>query len=166
MKRILIGLTVIAVIVVVVVVVGAREPTTPSVTPPSPFNMVWGLVDQHVVTLSGDSAGHIAGEESEFTLELDNRAADIDDPWHLEYCVLLLDEGGVVMEVAHEELDIPAGLKTSRTITVQFPADLDGPYGLSVLIPDRGQSIQTIWVGEIEPVDAGPWPVLETCPGA
>ncbi len=165
MKRIAVGTIVVVVVVVVALLIGRSEPAVAPDVPPSPFTSVWGLEDKHVVTFSGDSAGHIPGEESEFTLELDNRAADIDDSWQFEYCVLLLDEDSVVMKVAHEEVDVPAGLKTSRTITVQFPADLDGPYGLSVLIPGRGQTIQTIWIGGIEPVSAGPWPVLDTCPG-
>ncbi len=166
MRRILIAITVIVVIVVVAVIVGARDPGTPPVIPPSPFNITWGLGEKHVVTFSGDSAGHIAGGQSEFILELDNRVADMDERWQGEYCVLLLDDEGVVMNIEHQQFDIPGGLKTQAPIIVQFPADLDGPYGLSVLIPGRGQSIQTIWIGEQQAISVGPWPVLDTCPPA
>jgi hypothetical protein len=164
MKRKLIWMTVVALAIVSAAAVGCREPAIPPEVPPNPFTSVWGLGEKHVVTFSGDSAGHIAGAASEFTLELDNRAADIGERWQGEYCILLLDEHGVVAEIAHQHFDIPAGLKTHAPITVQFPADLDGPYGLSVLIPNRGQLIQTIWIGEKRPVDVGPWPVLDTCP--
>lgn len=165
MRGVIIWALVVVIAIVLALLFGGREPAVAPDVPPNPFRMVWGL-ERQVVTFSGDSAGHFAGEESEFTLALDNRAADIGDRWQGEYCISLLDEDGVVMEIAHREFSVPAGTRPSETITVQFPDDLDGPYGLSLVFPDRGQSIQTIWVGEIRAVSAGPWPELDACPGA
>jgi len=117
-RKPVIGMTVTAIIVVLAVAFGGREPTTPPATPPSPLTGVWGLGEKHVVTFSGDSTGHIAGGESEFTLELDTRAADVDERWQGEYCVLLLDEDGVVKRIEHQHFDIPGGVKTHASITV------------------------------------------------
>ena len=42
---------------------------------------------------------------------------------------------------------------------------MDGPYGLSLYIPAlEAQSLQTIWIGDKEPVDAGPWPSITDHP--
>ncbi len=165
MIKTLVWIAIVIAAIVLAVLFGGREPAIAPEAPPNPFTTVWGLGERQVVTFSGDSAGHVAGEESKFTLALDNRAEDIHDHWHVECCMLLLDEDGIVLEIAHRKVSIPGGTKHSETITVRFPADLDGPYGLSLVFPSRGQSIQTIWVGEIRPVSAGPWPELDTCPG-
>jgi len=164
MIKTLAWIVIVVAAIVLAVLFGGREPAIAPEVPPNPFRTIWGLGDRQVVTFSGDSAGHVAGEDSQFTVALDNRAADFDDRWQGEYCILLLDEDGIALEIAHRDFSIPGGTQPSETITVRFPSDLDGPYGLSLLFPGRGQSVQTIWVGEIRPVSAGPWPELDTCP--
>lgn len=100
-----------------------QYPALPPEIPPDPFTSVRGLGEKQVVTFSGDSAGHDAGVRSEFMLELDNRVAD--ERWQGEYCVLLLDRDRVVMEIAHHQFDIPAGVKTHTPVTVQFPVNTE-----------------------------------------
>jgi len=127
-----------------------REPA------PDPFTVVWGPGKDRVITFSGVSAGHAAGEQSEFTLKLNNQS---NEPWQGEYIVQLLDRDSIVMDIARDTFNIPSGLEPEISIPVVFDSGLDGPYGLSLFIPGRGaQSIHTIWIGEKSAVNAGPWP--------
>jgi hypothetical protein len=130
--------------------------------PPDPFSVVWGPDTEHVVTFSGNSAGHFAGETSEFTLKLSNKSWD--DPWIGSYCVALLDTDGIIKEITHERFEVPSGLEVENTISIKFDEGMEGPYGLSVIMPGRAQSIQTIWIGDTRNVSAGPWPSIYTCP--
>lgn len=85
-------------------------------------------------------------------------------PWQGEYCVLLLDRNGVVQKVTQRQYDVPAGLETHETITVQFPEGCEGPLGLCVVVPERATVVSTVWVGTGRSGDAGPWPNIATCP--
>ncbi|MDD5511901.1 MAG: hypothetical protein PHI12_14010 [Dehalococcoidales bacterium] len=131
--------------------------------PPDPFTTTWNLGDEgRTFSISGNSAGHTAGKETEFQLRLDNRSGD--DPWQGEYCILLVDQDGIVKEVAHEHFDVPVGLETQKPVTVEFPGNFEGPLGLCVVIPQRASIITTLWVGTGRMGNAGPWPNIKTCP--
>ena len=129
---------------------------------PDPFTVVWGAGKDHVVTFSGDSAGHVAGEISEFTLNLDNNSLEL---WHGEYIVQLLDSEGIVMEIGSDTFEVRSGMKTEIDIKAEFHAGLEGPYGLSLYIPTReAQSIQTIWIGEKSFTEVEQWPSITSHP--
>lgn len=131
--------------------------------PPDPFTTTWSLGGEgRTFSISGDSAGHIADEQSEFQLILDNFSGD--DPWQGEYCILLIDKEGVVKEVSYEHYNVPAGLKTQSNFTVEFPDGFEGPLGLCVVIPQRASVVTTLWIGTSRTGDAGPWPNIKTCP--
>jgi hypothetical protein len=117
------------------------------------------------VTFSGDSAGHLPGKKSEFLLALQNNSSA--EIWHGRYLVQLLDRDGIAMEIAEDSFSIPPGLGPQITIPVVFASGLAGPYGLSLIVmPERGQSITTIWIGEqkYDAVNAGPWPGIGSHP--
>jgi len=125
--------------------------------PPDPFTVTSHLgEEQRTVTFRGDSAGHIAGQESLFYLRLINNSKD--EMWQADYCVLLLDTEGIVMEVECAPFYIQPKASIQKTIPVIFPENLSGAYGISVLIPGRGESITTIWIGEKTNTGVGPWP--------
>ena len=129
---------------------------------PDPFTSVWDPGGEHAVTFSGDSAGHLAGGESEFTLKIDNNSSE---PWMIEYYVQLLDTDKIVMEIARDTITVPSGLEEEISIPVVFDEGLDGPYGLSLYVPTlEAQSINTIWIGEKSSVIAGDWPSLANHP--
>lgn len=131
-------------------------------TPHNPFTAVWGPGKDHVVTFTGNSIGHEAGRSSEFTLKLDNNSANI---WNGRYIVQLLDTDKIVMTIADETFSVPAGIEKEMVVTAKFSDSLDGPYGLSLYIPDReAQSIQTIWIGEKTGVAVENWPSRATHP--
>jgi len=159
---VLLGLITLLVLPVLLVVGCAPAPAPEPETAPDPFTVVWGPDKEQVVTLTGDSAGHVAGKTSEFTLLLGNISSET---WGGEYIVQLLDSDGIVMEIARKTFNVPAGLETQVEIPVQFDDALDGPYGLSLYIPTReAQSVHTIWIGEKSAVNAGPWPSLASHP--
>ena len=166
MKKRTVLASLIALLSMVVLVLGVggcqQEPAAQPEISPDPFTVVWGSGKEHVVTFSGDSAGHIAGKESQFTLKLDNNSSA---PWQGEYIVQLLDRDAIVMEIAGGTFNVPAGLGEQIDTPVVFESGLDGPYGLSLYIPTREvQSIQTIWIGEKSAVNTGSWPSLASHP--
>ena len=132
------------------------ETASPTDAPHNPFTAVWGPGKDHVVTFSGNSTGHIPGGISEFKLTLDNNSSDT---WHGQYIVQLLTTDEIVKDIADETFSVPAGIKKDVVLKAEFSDKLDGPYGLSLYIPDReAQSIQTIWIGEKTGVTTGDWP--------
>lgn len=146
-----------------VVAYGCQPTSVEKPIPPDPFTTTWYLGEgQRTVTFSGDSAGHIAGQHSDFELRLDNNSPD--ERWQDEYCIFLTDDSSIILEIAHAPFDISPSGSFHTSVPVTFPGELDGPYGMSVLIPDRVAMVTTIWIGEETPVSAGPWPDIRTCP--
>jgi len=161
---VLIRLLVLFTLVALVMLAGGckSEPSPQPEIAPDPFTVVWGPERDHVVTFSGNSAGHVAGRTSEFNLRLDNNSFE---SWKGEYIVQLLDSDGIVMEIARDTFEVPAGLEPEIVIPVEFSSRLHGPYGLSLYIPEReAQSIQTIWVGGKRTEDVRQWPSISTHP--
>jgi len=146
-----------------VLLAGCRNaPASPEI-PPDPFTTTWNLgEEERIFGISGDSAGHKAGETSEFELTVDNLAGD--GPWQGEYCVLLVDRDGILAEVTRRPYDVPAGVRLREMIAVPFPEGYEGPLGLCVVIPERASVVTTVWVGTIRTLDAGPWPSITSCP--
>ena len=141
---------------------GVPAATTTS-RPVDPFTKTWSLGDTgRSVSVSGNSAGHIPGGRAEFLLRLGNTSAN--ESWQDEYCVLLVNTDGMLVEVVHEEFEVPVGSEIQKPVTVVFPKDIEGPLGLTVLIPLRGSAVTTVWVGEKTQASAGPWPTVNTCP--
>ena len=150
-------------VVFVLLITGCQETPSNQEIPLDPFTTTWNLGEEgRAFSVSGDSAGHIPGEESEFQLVLDNLAGD--DPWQGEYCILLIDSEGIVKEITHEQYNVPVGLKTQKPFTIEFPEDFEGPLGLCVVIPQRATMVTTLWIGTGRTGNAGPWPNIKTCP--
>ena len=126
---------------------------------PDPFNLSFSQSGKdYLVILSGDSAGHKAGETSEFKLRLNNYSSE---PWEGEYLIQLLDENSIVMEIARKDFSVPTGLEPETVIPVTFDGGLDGPYGLSLYVDTlKSQAVQTIWIGEKDTASAGLWPSI------
>jgi hypothetical protein len=138
------------------------EPFSQPDKPHNPFTVVWGPGNERVVTFTGNSIGHETGVSTEFFLKLDNNSSSV---WHGRYIVQLLDSDEIVMDLADETFSVPAGMEEMIVVAAEFPERLDGPYGLSLYIPEReAQSVQTIWIGEKTGVAAGDWPSRATHP--
>jgi hypothetical protein len=149
-------------VVSALLITGCREAPATEI-PPDPFTTTWNLGEEgRAFSVSGDSAGHVPGEESEFQLVLDNLAGD--DPWQGEYCILLIDSEGIVKEITHEQYNVPVGIDTKKPFTIEFPEDFEGPLGLCVVIPQRATMVTTLWIGTGRTGNAGPWPNIKTCP--
>jgi len=144
-------------------ITGCQKSPANQEIPPDPFNTTWDLGEEgRSFSISGNSAGHMPGKQSEFLLKINNHSGA--ERWQGEYCILLVDTNGVVKEVTHEQFDIPLGLETQQTVFVEFPEDFEGPLGLCVVVPQRGTTVTTVWVGAKSNVSAGPWPTIKTCP--
>ncbi|MBN1857561.1 MAG: hypothetical protein JW846_11510 [Dehalococcoidia bacterium] len=132
--------------------------------PPDPFTTTWSSGrDGRTYSISGDSAGHAACKPSEFQLTLDNSSGD--DSWRGSYCILLVDREETVKEIAHEQFDVPVGQTLQKLVSVTFPSDVvKGPIGLCVVIPQRGATVTTLWVGEKRTGFVEPWHAMTNCP--
>jgi hypothetical protein len=143
--------------------IGCRpEPSTQPDEPQNPFTVVWGPGNDRVVTFTGNSIGHETGVSTEFFLKLENNSSNV---WNGRYIVQLLDSDEIVTDLADETFSVPAGMEEKIVVAAEFPENFDGPYGLSLYIPEReAQSVQTIWIGEKTGVAAGDWPSRATHP--
>ena len=131
--------------------------------PRDPFTTTWSLGEEdRTLSISGDSAGHRAGETSEFLLTLDNVSGD--GPWQGEYCIVLVDREGVLKEISSDQYNVRVGVTTQESIVVEFPEDFEGPLGLCVVVPECLSVVTTLWVGTSQTGSAGPWPNIMACP--
>lgn len=163
MKNKTIWTSLIALLAVPVLLITGCQKAPATEIPPDPFTTTWDLGEEgRTLSISGNSAGHVPGKESEFQIILDNVSGD--DPWQGEYCILLVDGEGVVKEINHEQYNVSVGIKKQEPFTVKFPEDFEGPLGLCVVIPQRSTMITTLWVGTNRGGNAGPWPDIKTCP--
>ena len=160
MKRNLTLLTfgLITIISILMATVGCRnDNTTESHVNTDPFTVSFSSETMaYTATFSGDTAGHEAGESSEFMLRLANNTSE---PLQGYYLVQLLDANGIVMELARDTFIVSPEIEEEITIRVAFDEGLDGPYGLSLYLPAQAsQTVTTIWIGEKDSSIAGPWP--------
>ncbi|MFA5761852.1 MAG: hypothetical protein WCX07_05340 [Dehalococcoidales bacterium] len=149
--------------VTILLISGCQQPLSNQDLSADPFTLPWSFDEEgRIISISGNSGGHTAGGNSDFQLSMDNTSGNA--LWHGVYCILLIDEEGVIKEVAHEQYSVPVGLKTQKTVTVEFPEDLEGPLGLCIVLPQHSSMATTLWVGSNRSEGAGPWPNIETCP--
>jgi hypothetical protein len=128
---------------------------------PDPFTTSYFLNEEgRAFSISGNSAGHKPGEQSEFQLRLDNGAGT--NSWQGQYRVLLVDEKGVVQKIKEEQFDLAAGAGEQKRVTVEFPPEFEGPIGLGIVIPQQASIVTTLWVGEKVGNHAGPWPAIQS----
>lgn len=138
-------------------------PFKPSKISPNPFTSTLSLNEEdRTFSISGNSAGHVAGKRSEFQLSLDNRHSE--NPWNGKYCILLIDQGGVKKQISHEQYDIPAGQEIQKQIAVEFPENFNGPLGLCIIISQRASMVTTLWIGDKYEGTVDAWPNIKTCP--
>jgi hypothetical protein len=120
-----------------------------------PFTSTMSLNgEKRTVSISGNSTGHTADKQSEFELFLNNRSGE--NSWEGEFSVLLIDQNGILAEIAREQFAIPIGQEMQYWITAEFPENFKGPIGLGVVIPGCTSMVTTLWVGKVEGV-VGPW---------
>jgi len=144
-------------VVIIIGTIGCQTSSNVEQAPPDPFSVTIGLGEGDTeFTLTGNSAGHIAGKSSTFELLFNNKSTN--NTWKGEYYVLLLDSEDIILEIAHTSFKLAPLDSVKKTISVNFPERLNGPYGLSVIVPGRGASISTIWIGDKTTAKAGSWP--------
>ncbi len=137
------------------------EPGDQASEPHDPFKTRWDMGEGYLVELTGHSRGHAPGQTSEFALQLESGR----DRWEDTYCAFLVDPEGVVLEIAREQINLDPGAGSVRSLQMELPEDFpEGPYGLVLLIPDRGSQVVTIWVGERRPESVSAWPRVDRCP--
>jgi hypothetical protein len=121
-----------------------------------PFTSTMSLDEENrTISISGNSAGHTAGRQSKFQLALNNRSGA--NSWQGEFSALLIDQKGILAEIAREQFNIPIGQEMQYWITADFPINYKGPVGLGVVVPEYSSMVTTLWVGKVEGV-VEPWP--------
>lgn len=126
-----------------------------------PFSARWSMAEDFTVEVEGYGRGIQPGEPYETVVSLLNGSQE---SWEDRYCLFLVDQKDVVLELARQDFRLEAGGQETRMVWANLPQDLMGPYGLVLLIPGRGSFVTTIWVGDGEEGPAGPWPAFDSCP--
>jgi hypothetical protein len=85
------------------------------------------------VSISGNGNG-IPGEQSLYILNINNNS----EPWQDEYSIQLTSNGSVIQEISHGRLNLHGNDGTQQPIMVKFPVGVEGPLGLSFVVPQRG----------------------------
>ena len=126
-----------------------------------PFSTEYTIGDDREILLEGNTAGHLSGKISEFTIALKNNSAD--SIWQNQFCVLLVDENSVVLNISHEDFSIDPNAQVMYTVDTEFGDLLKGAYGLVILIPGQARIIQAIWLGEKNNADVENWFEVRSC---
>ena len=131
----------------------AKEP----VKPYNPFTLGVGYAE-----LTGYTDGFMPGNTYEFELTI---RTDIEEPWQGNYCLFLVDEKEIVLELGGDSFNLSGAGSFTRTVSMAVPEDFaDGAYGLTLVIPDRGASVTTIRIGENVPQARGSFFEVTSCP--
>jgi len=131
--------------------------TKEPVKPYNPFTLGIGYAE-----LTGYTDGFMPGNTYEFELTIRN---DTEEPWQGKYCLFLVDEKEIVLEMGGDSFNLLQAGSLTRTVSMAVPEDFaDGAYGLKLVIPDRGASVTTIRIGENPPQPAGPFLDVNACP--
>lgn len=131
-----------------------------SVSLQDPFCSRWSLGEGFICQITGYSVGHVAGHESEFKVTLENPTRET---WHDSFCVLLVDKKGILETLAKQQFHLEPSGMVEEIVRMEPSGDLNGPYGLVLLIPGQGAQVTTIWIGESSQGNAGPWPLIFSC---
>lgn len=116
-----------------------------------------------LVTWRGYTEGHQVGATSTFTISLENVS---EDETPVRYCLSLLDQEGVVAEMAQKRHVVSSLTEFEEEVSVQFPDDLAaGAYGLALVVEDpAGCDAGVVYIGvgdEMRDVVEFPGTVLE-----
>jgi len=125
-------------------------------TAPLPFTVSGGHFE-----LRGNSTGYTPGGTYDFKLSIRNNT---DEDWKGNCYVFLIDKNGPLMDISNVEFDLYTGGQEDTVIQMTLPVDIEpGAYGLTLLFPDKGSTVQTIYVGKNLPDEpAGPWPDISS----
>jgi hypothetical protein len=117
--------------------------------------------DGTLVEARSFTSGYRPGDEFTYFLDAHNGG---DDTWDVYYCLLLLDEEGIVANLAEEEFTLQPGEGFGTMLVARYPAGIpEGAYGLALVIPDRSASITVVHLGDDQIGSGGPFPE-PTCP--
>jgi len=108
--------------------------------------------------LSGNNVIYAPSTTYDFNLTIYN---DTEEEWKGNCYVFLIDNNGPLLDISDIDIDLlNKGDQENTVVKLVLPANIKpGAYGLVLLFPDKGQFIQTIYIGENIPNEpAGPWP--------
>ncbi|MEX0760947.1 MAG: hypothetical protein WD208_09930 [Dehalococcoidia bacterium] len=123
--------------------------------------------DGSLIELTGNTAGHAGGDQSDFSVLFRNGDGSGEDveagEWASVYCVVLMDSDAPMMS-GGDSFAIPEGLQVENQLQLVLPPGLaEGAYGLAIVVPDHGSVSQTIWVGDEGDETGASWPVPPEC---
>jgi hypothetical protein len=115
------------------------------IEPDYPFEMQYILGEGRVIGFSGNAAGHMPGQETEFVVTLMNNGTEV---WNDRYFIQLADEIAVVTTLYEAPIAIGPASAEVFPVAITFPDYLEQKaYGLTVFIPDRMAAVTNIYLG-------------------
>lgn len=113
---------------------------------PEDFRHISTWEDGRAISVGGADRGHRAGETSTFEVIVQNKS---DEAWQNAYCLLLVDDVGIVSQLAGSTFDLVPDDGVRHTVEVTLPEGVeDGTYGLMMLVPSLGSLTGTVVVGD------------------
>ncbi|MEX2431440.1 MAG: hypothetical protein WD645_05920 [Dehalococcoidia bacterium] len=110
------------------------------------FHHTMDMGDGRYMSIAGESNGHERGGLLELRVSLANGS---DEAWRDGYCVLLVNELGVVASLAETTFDLTADEGVADAIETRIPEGADAEaYGLKLLIPGASSLGTTLYIGD------------------
>jgi hypothetical protein len=138
-----------------------QQPPPPLHANPGSFISTLTGDDGMRIELRGQSSGFKPGDQTTYLLDVYNGTFQ---KWETNFCMLLVDEAGIISTLQEDSLSLNPQESTTRVLEVAYPADLsETSYGLMLIFPDRFSTHQTVSFGGSDRHSAGPWPMV-SCP--
>ncbi len=126
------------------------------------FQLVWTYETDRVVNVSGNANKHVGGEQSTFTVDLNNLDGVA---WQTPYCIVLVDEERLISLFYQDEIDLAPGERAMVTATGIFPEGEFGKrYGIRFVVP--GEVIaepSSVWSGNNDLHRSADWHEVSDC---
>ena len=115
---------------------GCQQTPANQEIPPDPFTSTWDMGKEgKMFSISGNSAGHKPGEQSEFLLKINNHSGD--GTWQGEYCILLVNQE-VIKEITHENSIFRRALRRKNRLSLSS-RKISKDHLVCVLLSHSGQ---------------------------
>jgi hypothetical protein len=126
------------------------------------FRFGWTYETDRVVNVSGAANKHVGGEQSTFTIELNNQDSVV---WQARYCIVIVDEERLISVFSNGEIDLQPGEQSTVTSTGVFPeGELGKRYGIRFVLPGEPVGVaSSVWSGHNDQQRKTEWFVVSDC---
>jgi len=150
------GIVLLVVMTLILLAVGCEINTDAN------FRFGWTYETDRVVNVLGAANKHLGGEQSAFTIELNNQDSVV---WQAPYCIVLVDEERLISVFSEGEIDLQPGEQSTVTSTGVFPeGELGKRYGIRFVVPGEPVGVaSSVWSGHNDQQRKTDWFEVSDC---